>query len=273
MSDTNAEKSRPSHLYKYESFNTRSLENLKSQILYFGSPLHFNDPYDCALIPNIRAPSNQEIEEIRTKLLRYTTKQPKTLRDLEGASVEDLKPRIIQAGHNAFDRVSKSFLESRGVTCFSECNDNLLMWSHYGGHFKGFCLEFSTDLAPFDRVRQVRYRDEIPSIDLATLLVSDDNDDVIDLFCTKAAAWKYEAEWRCIHAHAGTKYCYEANCLTGVYFGPDISAESLEIICLILSGQNESVKLWRGQRSSTEFKVVFEKFTYKSHLEAKRIGR
>ena len=39
----------PPKLYKYEAFSAQSLLNLKSQVLYFGPPLNFNDPYDCAL--------------------------------------------------------------------------------------------------------------------------------------------------------------------------------------------------------------------------------
>jgi hypothetical protein len=52
-------------LYKYEAFSTQSLLNLKKQIIYFGSPLHFNDPYDCALTPNIVEPSDEEIVQVR----------------------------------------------------------------------------------------------------------------------------------------------------------------------------------------------------------------
>lgn len=52
----------PRLLYKYEPFSTQSLLNLKRQVIYFGSPLMFNDPYDCALTPNIVIPSDEELE-------------------------------------------------------------------------------------------------------------------------------------------------------------------------------------------------------------------
>ena len=60
--------------------------------------------------------------------------------------------------------------------------------------------------------------------------------------------------------------------LKAVYFGPDISPEALEIVCLLLAGQNSTVRLFRGQRSTTEFKVDFASFTYTPYLEAKRLG-
>lgn len=38
-------RSPPARLYKFEPFTARSLQNLKSQAMYFGSPRNFNDPY------------------------------------------------------------------------------------------------------------------------------------------------------------------------------------------------------------------------------------
>jgi hypothetical protein len=69
-----------------------------------------------------------------------------------------------------------------------------------------------------------------------------------------------------------TQYIYPTESLTGVYFGPDIERRSLEIACLILRGQNESVKFWQGTRSTSEFKVLFKEFGYTTHAEAKRMG-
>jgi hypothetical protein len=263
----------PPRLYKYESLSPRSLENLKAQILYFGSPLRFNDPYDCALTPNIRTPSDQEVEQIRSAYPVADPQIPPQERaELATASTDALRQLFLRVGHSALSRAVADFLKRIGVTCFSERNDDLLMWSHYGGRYKGFCLEFATAFPPFEKIMKVTYRKDLPAIDLAPLLASDNYDQVLELFCTKSEAWGYEAEWRAIHAQAGTRYTYPTECLTGVYFGPDISRESLEIICLILGGQNETVKFWCGKRSTTEFKVVFEHFTYTPHLEAKRQG-
>tara|TARA_R110001592_G_C12706756_1_gene707370 strand:- start:236 stop:505 length:270 start_codon:yes stop_codon:yes gene_type:complete len=85
-------------------------------------------------------------------------------------------------------------------------------------------------------------------------------------------SWSYEKEWRCIHHVAGTRWTYEANALTGVYFGPEIDPEALEIICLVLQGQNENVKFWKGERSAETFSVEFKKVEYTSYLDAKRRG-
>ncbi|GEN68700.1 DUF2971 domain-containing protein [Chryseobacterium rhizosphaerae] len=43
------------------------------------------------------------------------------------------------------DRLTKKFLKSSYVSCFSETNNNFLMWSHYSTKHMGICLEFSLD--------------------------------------------------------------------------------------------------------------------------------
>jgi len=229
----------PPNLYKYEAFSAQSLLNLKSQVLYFGSPLNFNDTYDCALKVNIQHPSDKEVESIRQFYLKQPDLPPAAKSKFTSTSIEELRASFMRAG----------------AAALQDAADNLLMWSHYGGKYKGFCLEFSTEFEPFEKIRQVNYQDDLPTIGLAQLLIEHNFDFIQALFCTKSEAWSYEHE-----------------CLTGVYFGPDIDQQSWEIVCLILGGQNEAVKFWRGSKITTEFKVQFEPFTYTSFLEAKRKG-
>jgi hypothetical protein len=262
----------PQRLYKYESFNIRSLENLKAQAIYFGTPSAFNDPYDCAFTPGIKELSDEDVEEVRAAYLVDPTVPDAMRQHFANAPVQILRTNFVSAGRKALDEAIKKFINTRGVSCFSEKNDDLLMWSHYGGSHKGFCLEFDTAFEPFTKIRKVRYSSEMPQIDLMPLLISDDHDQVLDLFATKAKAWEYECEWRALHANAGTSYTYPAQSLTGVFFGPQMSAEAIEIVCLVLQGQSETVQFWRGKRSTAAFKVNFENFTYTSHLKAKRDG-
>lgn len=263
---------RPPRIYKYEGLTDQTLRNLKSQTIYFGSPRNFNDPYDCALTPHVKIISDDEIESLRHHYLskeRLTTAQRQ---EFETASKEAMRAIFLRSANAVIKDARDTFLNSSGVTCFSEVNDDLLMWSHYGGRYKGICLEFRTDIDPFDRVIQVRYLPKLPEISIHSMLVTNEFNPVEELFCTKSQSWAYEREWRAFHKVAGTKYVYRSEALTGVYFGPDIDIESLEIVCLVLAGQNESVKFYRGSRSDTEFKVNFEEFTYTSYLEAKRKG-
>jgi hypothetical protein len=177
--------------------------------------------------------------------------------EFEKSSAEKLRTTFTNAALGGLRGAIDDFLKSRGVSCFSERNDNLLMWSHYGGRYKGFCLEFETSSEPFQKINPVQYVTETPAIRVESVINGDFNA-FKELFCTKSADWAYEKEWRSIHKKADTQFCYTPETLTGVYFGPDIDRQSMEILCLILIGQNEHVKFWRGRRSTTEFKVLFE---------------
>lgn len=263
--------SKPKRIYKYEPFNSRSLENLKAQSIYFGSPLAFNDPFDCAFTPGTRPLTDADLARVKKYYLEQEELPSRARDELEAASSDGLRVMFERAGRGALDHAIQDFLKRRGVSCFSEKSDDLLMWAHYAGSHKGFCLEFDTAYAPFDNMYKVRYETEVPQIDLVPMLM-DDHDQVMELFSTKAKAWEYEAEWRVIHAEAGTMYCYPAQSLTGVYFGPQMSDTAIEIICLVLQGQTDHVRFWRGSRSTTTFKVDFESFIYTSHLDAKRKG-
>jgi hypothetical protein len=256
---------KPKKLFKYEAFTERSLQNLKAQAIYFGSPKNFNDPYDCGLTPVITPPSDSEVESIRASFLNQPFSK-KAITEFRRPSTLDLRGIFLRQSAVVIKEAQERFA-ARGISCFSEVNDELLMWSHYGGKYKGFCLEFDTSHQPFEKAIKVKYSTEMPHIDPTSLLLNDDFDTVMDLFSTKSMSWSYEREWRVMHEEAGIAYHYPTECLTGIYFGPEISSEALEIICLVLQGQNPHVRFWKGRRSAVQFKVEFDEFTYTPHLK------
>lgn len=251
----------------------QALHNLKCQVIYFASPAGFNDPYDCALVPNVATPTDADVEAILSYYLAMNDLPQQARNEFERSSVAALRELFTRAARQGLENAIADFMQRRGVACFSERNDDLLMWSHYGDRYKGFCLGFSTEGEPFTKIRQVQYASRLPTIDVATVLVDRVADQILnDLFCTKSEAWAYEKEWRAMHDTAGTSFCYEASALTEVYFGPDMDQQSLEIVCLVLCGQNAGVSYYRGARSETDFRVSFEKFEYTSFLEARSRG-
>lgn len=87
-------------------------------------------------------------------------------------------------------------------------NDDLLMWSHYGGNYKGLCLEFDTSVEAFKRVQPVRYVWTPPVFSVESFLFDPSYSPIQELFCIMSTAWEYEAEWRGIHVKAGTEFGY-----------------------------------------------------------------
>ncbi|MCO7247214.1 DUF2971 domain-containing protein [Halomonas sp. Mc5H-6] len=257
----------PEKLYKYEAFTVQSLLNLKNQVVYFAPPSGFNDPYDCALRADVEEIRPDEIEKFRSiYLAKYWPDHVKEA--LESKAPDELRPMLMRVARAACEDVIERFIESRGVSCFSEVNDELLMWAHYSDKYQGVYLEFDTSTELFKKAKKVQYVDEMPKLNALSVFTDGKRGEVLDLFCTKSTAWKYEREWRVLHSEAGTAYTYPAEILTGIYFGPNISRDVLEVICLVLKGQNPSVRFWQGEISPSTFKVEFKEFTYISHLEA-----
>ena len=242
---------------------------MKAQSIYFSSPNKFNDPYDCAITAAMNPLSEDDFLSIKKYLVSSNNVPENVKNEVEIYPIKEVSELLRKIAFDSIQKQKEEFLSTKGVACFSEKMDDLLMWSHYGGRYKGFCLEFDTQYEPFNMVRNIKYTDVMPKIDPLPCIIDNNFDQFWDLFCTKSSSWSYEKEWRAFHQQAGTLFTYPEKSLTGVYFGPDIEIESLEIISLILFGQNPHVKLYRGKRSADLFQVIFEQFNYIPHIFTK----
>jgi hypothetical protein len=86
----------------------------------------------------------------------------------------ELKENLRNGAMLALNENREKFLKKNGVACFSERNDNLLMWSHYGGQYKGLCLEFRTEHEPFNKLFPVKYVERMPQIRIDSILIDND---------------------------------------------------------------------------------------------------
>lgn len=262
----------PSSLFRYYPANLQTLENIKRQCFYFGSVSDFNDPFECHILPPAAEDNEESLNALRAHYvqgLEFPEPVRRQLHEMDAAAFRDMIKNL------AIDSVIKAkedFVGKRGVTCFSERNENLLMWSHYASGGAGLCLAFDTSSEVFSKAIKVIYREVPPAIDALDVML-----DVVKhrraswiegMYCTKPVDWRYEQEWRVIHAKRSTVYCYPKECLKAVFFGPRCAQHFIETVCLILQGQNRAVSFWRGSMSHTKYAVEFEKVTYTPSAEA-----
>lgn len=256
----------PKSLFRYYPASLLSLENLKKQCLYFGSVDAFNDPFECS-IANVSPRDNPEALSVLRE--RYSAEAgipehiKRQIREMDGSAFAEMMSRIAR---ERVEDAKRAFIARRGVVCFAERNENLLMWSHYSSGGSGMCLEFRTDHEMFEKAEKVTYSKAPPALDPLAILASLSRDEqpawIADMYCTKPDDWRYEEEWRVIHREKGTAYTYPKELLKAVYFGPKCAMHFIEIACLTLLGQNRDVEFWRGAIGHTEYKVSFERFTY-----------
>ncbi len=185
-------------LYKFYAYNVNSLSVLINRAFWFTKPDSFNDPFDCKVPFDNRI----NLEELRRFLPRY-----RRYRGISKKQAEKDIQQIIDSKGQADTKFTEVWsivlkaadedLRNSGVFCLSQCNTNILMWSHYADNHKGFCIEFvrgpQNVLGDYDKTRPVKYRAEYPVISPLSLKAPDLK------FWSKAADWKYEKEWRLIN--------------------------------------------------------------------------
>ncbi|ATC63920.1 hypothetical protein CMV30_08125 [Nibricoccus aquaticus] len=261
----------PKSLFKHYSASLQSLENIKRQCFFFGGVDAFNDPFECQIAP---ASANDNDTVIQMMRDHYSSSPdiPDSIRQgIQKMDPLEFRDMLKRSAVDMVAQSKKDFIAHRGVTCFSERNENLLMWSHYSSGGTGVCLEFSTNSEIFEKAIKVHYKEKPPVLDALDILMSVFGTRkatwIDDMYCTKPADWHYEREWRVIHRSRGTVYIYPKESLKAVYFGPRCTREFVEIVCLTLLGQNRAVEFWKGAISHTKYAVEFERFTYTPNCE------
>jgi len=262
---------KPQTIFKYQSASLINISNFRNHALYMASPALFNDPYDCSVRFKFKDLSEDQLNYFRENRHKFSS-NIRFQEELDQISNETLKSLLLNNAQSALQKLIENFLKNYGVSCFTEINDDILMWGHYADSFKGFCLEFRTEFDPFLNFNQVKYKNCFPTFDILNLYLNQNNSGVEDLYCTKYIKWKYEKEWRVLHFKAGTLFHYEPKCLKAIYFGPKIDNSLREIFCLILHGQNPEVELWQGELSENNFGIKFNRFYYKTYIEGKNMG-
>lgn len=211
--------------------------------------------------------SNPEVENKYVESLFVEAEfnnQKETIRKILFSSIDELIASTLEL-------VRKEKINSKGVSCFSEKVNDLLMWSYYADGHRGFCLEFDTSYEPFSKLRKVKYTESNPKIDANNLFTEDLNyEGIVEAYlATKYKDWSHEKEWRVIHINKNVEYIYKSNALSGIYFGAKMNPTNLEIIALIIKGHNPNCKFYQMRKVPNKFKVEPFAFNYTSFQEAK----
>ncbi len=254
----------PAHLYKYGRINRQCEERAEKLFttpqLWFSSPADLNDPFECR--PQITCGGSREdvinflVKMIRRNLpylsedsvtaeataiyLSGSHRHPETWVTVRQSIVDDLAQRI-------------------ALCCFSEVNDDILMWSHYADMHHGYCLKFAaTDETPFfGEAQQVTYSASLPVVDI----VDDSaNDKAAKVLLTKCIDWKYEREWRIVNYKSGVgPHEYPAELLVGVIFGARMPAGDRAKIRGWLGRRRHPVGVYEALQSDRDFRVEIQR--------------
>jgi hypothetical protein len=181
-----------------------------------------------------------------------------------------VKPELLKATKEIQTDIDKDFY----VTCFSEKNDNALMWAHYANEHKGFCIEydllktqdkdFLVNLYPVIYTK-MRGRVPLSLFDVSNtgeLLPVTSDASTIDIICEmlkKSAVWDYEEEWRFV-VHEGIKRKepdkYGIDCISKIILGCRIETKYIDRILQLCRDRKWNLSIMR-----------LDDYSYKLHEE------
>ena len=243
-------------LYKYMAINSNLFSLLINNELWFSKPSDFNDPYDCNLSYDLSA---MTYEYLYNTLRFYD-------RNRDGND-EAIKNRALYLSNNPLEieKIGKDViqekLDKKGIACFSESCEILLMWSHYANSHKGICLTFNFDNdIDFPRFAyKVEYPDFYPKI---KSIGGDQLKHDQQIFANKSKEWEYEKEIRIIrdskwHDKFRGAIAFNPIVLTEIKFGYKSSEEDIKTVSNLALQKYPHIKLYRSQLKKAEFGIEF----------------
>lgn len=239
----------PKKLYKYFGCSQYSLENLKNNQITFSNPIYFNDPYDCALYTDFK------------KAFKIFLDYDEYKKEVEEISLIDIQEAVLddETFINEYEKEIKNFVNKIRVTCLSEKNDSILMWSHYAVNHTGFSIEYNfDDIEKQNRIfLPVIYKTEISEISME--IMNDNKDGMIYPLISKAKDWEYEDEWRIIEMDMKPCECrrnmYMKKQPIAVYLGCKIDKSNEERIIQICIENN--IQLYKMNMKKDAFKLEY----------------
>lgn len=253
----------PPILFKYQAFTPDALSNLASRQIWFSRPAKFNDPFDCGAIRVEQGPISDSDYQRLYEACKNRIDNPASF-DAQYIPLASNSPEFriqIERGLGAAVENQKHIaLNENGVCCFSACNNEILMWSHYADGHKGFCLGFKTDSKPFSDALPVNYQPDLPSVKPASDLFEKPEVVLQTMTLTKHLSWKYEEEWRLFHMEADTAYGYSSGILESIYFGVLMPERQQIVIGKLLD--ETGTKFYRMERDQTKFSVYPKPITF-----------
>jgi hypothetical protein len=150
------------------------------------------------------------------------------------------------------------------VSCFSEINDSIVMWSHYADKHRGFCIEYDFKSLPLINKTSVLlypvvYQSEL--FDITDYIKSEKNSLSILLgiraAITKSKEWEYEREWRLIRPFEIFTQEMEQDVPlpTAIYAGVRISSENNDFLKQYC--KRTKISLFQAEMDEHKFKINF----------------
>lgn len=242
--------------------NTR--ENLLRSLLYFNSAEKFNDPFDLCPFFDIDC-SDDELKRTTTE----TIMQEEGLTQLKARRkalqlIRQQGLHTMSGRKSAVEKITAKMMNV-GVCCFTTNQPTtILMWSHYGDHHMGLCLEFDipNEMPSSENLEcsflppvPVTYSNHLPKFKLVRHTL----DDLLCCLRTKSMEWKYENEYRAMHRNYIGTIAYSPSLLQSVTAGCKMQDKEFDELSKTIRNMKIHPNLFRAQKKEREFGLTLIK--------------
>jgi hypothetical protein len=153
------------------------------------------------------------------------------------------RPSELLKGSDDYRAIVKEITASKsvfGIACFSETDDNVVMWTHYAGNYTGICISYSAvelkrSLSNDVHLLRLAYVDEPPMIFPSHAQNADNA--AVRILSQKKYNWAYEREWR-ILSSVGRASLGHAKAIKEISFGSRIDPIHRRRILEAIKGKN-----------------------------------
>jgi hypothetical protein len=244
-------------IYKYISlsgeFGRDAIKNaIEKNRLYWQSPVLFNDPFDCYPVLYF-GESKKDTAAFNKRAVKIfgsgksRIERRKDLKNLAAYPVTEMEQKL-QEGW------IKSLSES-SIACFSEVEDDPLMWAHYADSHKGVCLVFEEIAGPQTNwfALPVTYQKSRPRLNLTSF---NNPEMAMQAICLKSDHWSYEREKRMVEWGKAPGYRnFPASQLKGIILGARIGGDDEAFVLELLKKHRPELEVHRATIDDIQFKL------------------
>ncbi|MCC6582581.1 MAG: DUF2971 domain-containing protein [Chitinophagales bacterium] len=250
----------PDRVYKFRHFDNPKYINSLNGEIYFANPKSFNDPFDC----------NYNIDW-------SITNKSKNHFDVINKIFEKEFDLVINETEESYKKIESKLynrhFNNTGIFCATKTINNILQWSHYANHHRGFAIEYNTkELLNYFNKKRIN---SIPvgvfygvgnghfqygplSLVDANLTIQKDKF-FISSFFYKSDQWRYEKEYRFLLLNIKRrKYNVGLDAFSAIYLGCEISSKNEILIKNHCNKNLPHAKIYKAKRSKGYFTLDFE---------------
>jgi hypothetical protein len=267
----------PKKYYKYRALYqndgkpnpfTRSIfENAE---IYYSSPQHINDPFDCNLRLHAEGSSDQEWESYFKKLIQDC---PTKAVEINKAIKQKLWLKDPQFRKRVGASTHKTIYEESSIFCLSRKNDSIPMFSYYADNHKGIAIEFEfSDFElpcgiEYDKLTgkvinsngsivfdDVHYLSNFPELNYHRL--RDSNKMIPSLIFAKYEEWIHEKEFRIFrHKVPASSAKFDKRIVKRIIFGCKTDDRDVELVKSWLANWPSNIVLSKATKNISNFKL------------------